>query len=144
MGVTDTERAYINTEITEIIAEIDRIAGDTEFNGVALLDGSLVADFQIGLDSGDALNITIGTALDAAGLGVDSGSVDLSDKAGSIAALSAIDTGLDSLNSLRSNMGATENRLEVILNNITAQRQALTATNSRIRDVDIAPPRPQR
>ena len=135
-GVADTERAYIQVEIDEVLAEIDRISANTEFNGVLLLDGSLSADFQIGLDSGDAINIGISPALTTAGLGV--GGLDLSTKTDAISALVDIDTALDNLNSLRSQIGATENRLEVIINNIGAQHQALTATNSRIRDVDVA------
>ena len=135
-GVTNTERGYINTEITELQTEITRIADSTEFNGTNVLDASLAADFQIGLDSGDNLNITISQDMDAAGLAVDG--LDLSTKAGAQTALAAIDTALDTVNSTRSELGAKQNRLDVISNNISSQHESLVDARSRLRDVDIA------
>ena len=55
-GVNDTQRGYIDTEKTELLAEIDRIAGDTEYNGMSL-PGTLNATFQVGLDSGDTISL---------------------------------------------------------------------------------------
>ena len=70
-GVTDTQRGYIDTERSELVSEIDRIAGEAEYNGVALLDGTLSAVFQVGLDAGDTLTVDQATAVDSTGLGVD-------------------------------------------------------------------------
>ena len=80
-GVNDTQRGYIDTEKTELLAEIDRIAGDTEYNGTALLDGTLNATFQVGLDSGDTIAVTQGTALSTTGMSINA--LDFSTRAGS-------------------------------------------------------------
>ena len=135
-GVTDTERAYIQTETDELLAEIDRVATDTEFNGTALLDGTLDADFQIGLDNGDSLNIAVSTAMDTTGLSVNG--LDISSKANAQGALATIDAALDTLNTTRSELGAKQNRVDVISSNIDATFTAMTDANSRIRDVDVA------
>ena len=135
-GITDTERAYVQTEVTELLSEVDRIASDTEFNGVAILDGTLSADFQTGLDSGKSVNIAIGSPLTAAGLGI--GGLDLSGKAGALTGLGDIDSALEGLNSIRSYIGAMENRMGVVHNRVSSHHDALFAANSRIRDVDIA------
>ncbi|MFT4704588.1 MAG: flagellin [Bradymonadia bacterium] len=135
-GVTDTQRGYINTESTELIAEIDRIAGDVEYNGTALLDGTLSATFQIGLDSGDSIVVDQGTALDGAGLGVDA--IDLSTRTDASDALADIDTAIESVSGFRATFGAKANRMDYVSNNLSVQYENLSAAQGRIRDVDVA------
>ena len=135
-GVTDTERDYIQTEVDELITEIDRVAGDTEYNGTALLDGTLTADFQVGLDSGQSINIAVSSGLDTTTLSVDG--VDLTAKATAQSALADIDAALEDVNDMRAGLGAKQNRLDVVSNNISSQYSALADAHSRIRDVDIA------
>jgi flagellin len=135
-GVTDTQRGYIDTEVDELLAEIDRIAGDTEYNGTALLDGTLDADFQVGLDSGDTINVALATAMDSTGLAINA--VDLSTKAGADGALATIDTAVSTLSETRAELGAKENRLDVVQNNISITHENLSAANARIRETDVA------
>ena len=135
-GVNDTQRGYIDTEKTELLAEIDRIAGDTEYNGMSLLDGTLNATFQVGLDSGDTIAVTQGTALSTTGMSINT--LDFSTRAGSDAALAAIDTAIEDVSGFRASFGATSNRLDYVQNAITVQSENMTAANGRIRDVDVA------
>ena len=135
-GVNDTQRGYIDTEKTELLAEIDRIAGDTEYNGMSLLDGTLNATFQVGLDSGDTIAVTQGTALSTTGMSINT--LDFSTRAGADAALAAIDTAIEDVSGFRASFGATSNRLDYIQNAISVQSENLTAANGRIRDVDVA------
>lgn len=135
-GVTDTQRGYIDTEKTELLAEIDRIAGETEYNGTALLDGSLNATFQVGLDTGDTIAVTQGTALTSTGLGVNA--LDLDDITNADAALALVDSAIEDVNGFRASFGAKSNRLDYVQNNIGVQAENLTAANGRIRDVDVA------
>ncbi|MCA9565140.1 MAG: flagellin FliC, partial [Myxococcales bacterium] len=137
-GVNDTQRGYIQTEIGELQSELDRLVSVSEYNGTSLIDGSLNADFQIGLNAGETLNVTLGTALDASTLGVDSGSVDVSTKAGASSALAALDTAMETLASFRAEIGAKQNRVDHVINNLNVQTENISAANGRIRDVDVA------
>ena len=139
-GVTDSQRSYISQEVTELQGEIDRIAGDTTYNDTNLLDGSFNAEIQIGLDgtTADRLTLQLSQTMDASSLGVQTSDFSLSTKADAQGALAKIDSALATVSKFRATVGAKQNRLDVISNNISAQHEALSDSNSRIRDVDIA------
>ena len=137
----NTERAYINDEFTALSTEVDRIANVTEFNGLALADGTnATLNVQVGINNvaaNDRIAITLGD-LTAATLGVDTGSIDLSTAAGAQGALAGLDTALDSVNQYRSTFGATQNRLESAFRSLDNYNQNLAAAESQIRDTDFA------
>jgi len=127
----------INAEITQLNAELDGISSRTEFNGKKLLDGSLNADFQIGANATQQLNVTLGTKMDSAGLAVGGVKPD-----GTTATfdtdIAAVDAAIKTVSTTRSTLGANQNRLEHTINNLGAASENLTAAESRIRDVDMA------
>ena len=134
------ERAYIQTEFTQPTAEVARIANVTEFNGISLANNSVTSlDVQVGINnsSNDRISITLGD-LRATALGVDTGSVSLSTASGAQAALTTIDTALDSVNSIRSTFGAVQNRLDSAINNATVNSEQLSGARSAIQDTDFA------
>lgn len=134
------ERAYIQTEFTQLTAEVARIANVTEFNGISLANNSVTSlDVQVGINnsSNDRISITLGD-LRATALGVDTGSVSLSTASGAQAALTTIDTALDSVNSIRSTFGAVQNRLDSAINNATVNSEQLSGARSAIQDTDFA------
>jgi flagellin len=138
----DGERAYIDSEYDQLADEIERIAQATEFNDIALSDGTnTTLTVQVGISAGTAsqIDITLGD-LQATSLGVDTGTsgVDLSSATTAQSAISTIDTALDSVNSIRASYGATQNRLESSVNNMSAYVESLTAAKSRIMDADYA------
>ncbi|MEW5738132.1 MAG: flagellin [Myxococcota bacterium] len=138
-GIGNTERGYIQSEVDEQVAEIERVAQATEFNGQKLLDGSATAlDFQVGIRNVAANDRISVTTVDAttATLGVDT--LDLSTKAGAQAALATIDTALQTLSTARATLGAAGNRFNSAVASIQASSESLSAANSRIRDVDVA------
>lgn len=135
-GINNTQRGYVDQEVDEMLAEIDRIASVAEYNGIPLLDGTLSATFQIGLDSGDTINVAVGTNLNTTGLGVST--VDLSSQTGADAALASVDSAIESIASLRASLGAKENRIVTVQSNLAASTEALQASNARIREVDVA------
>jgi flagellin len=120
-------------EIDELAAEITRISDNTKFGQKALLDGSYNGDFQIGANSGETLNITIAD-VDATGLGVDALDVD-ADASG---AITAIDAAIADVSEIRGELGAKQNRFESIINNLQVTTENLVASESRIRDTDMA------
>ena len=135
--------------ISSLVAQIDRLAATTEFNGRTLLDGSLAQsvqaseqDFiQIGIDSQNVSRINLNVELDLSAsnstqLGLNNLSV--SSSADAQAALDQIETALDTLNFSRGRAGALQNRFSKALGISAVSIENLTAADSTIRDADIA------
>jgi flagellin len=139
-----TERGYIQTEFTQLSAEINRIGATTEFNGQKLLDGSASTGltFQVGIynTANDRLAMSI-TKLTTSTLGSTSlhvASASLSTAANAQAAIGAFDKAIQQLSSARAKVGASQNRMQVTISNLASSYENLSAANSRIRDVDVA------
>lgn len=128
-------RAAINVEVQQLLSQIDTIATDTEFNGVRVLSGTQVLTLQSGFQQGQTLQVVVSNA-SAAALGVNA--LQVSTSAGAIAAISQIDTALKSVNTLRATLGAQQNRLEFTVNTLAIQQENAAASESAIRDADIA------
>jgi flagellin len=139
--ISDLERGFINKEVQALKAEVTRIANNTEFNGTKLLNGSAdKLDIQVGLNNNpmeDRLTFDAKEQnVTAEALGI--ANVDTSTKAGSQANLKMVDDALNTLNSNRANLGATQNRLQSTINSISIYKENLEAARSRIRDTDMA------
>lgn len=144
-GIYDNgvDRANLQTEFTELKKEIDRISDGTSFNGKKLLNGDLVGGanktltLQIGETSDDynQIAVTIGK-MNSASLTLNTIGVDTQSKAS--AAVSVIKKAIDKVSSVRGKLGATQNRLEHTINNLSVASENMTAAESRIRDVDMA------
>ncbi|NAZ81461.1 flagellin [Kineococcus sp. R8] len=128
-------------EFAELSKELDDISGRTKFNGQALLDGSFTAKaFQVGSDNGQTLSVSIGN-MSASTLGVYSSgtsSVSLATTASASAAIATIDSAIGKVSEERSKLGATQNRFEHKINNLNVSVENLTASESQIRDTDMA------
>jgi flagellin len=134
--INDGDRATLDTEYQELLLEIDRIASDTEFNDLALLDGSnSTISVQVGLDISQTIDVTL-SATTTTDLGVDS--TDVAAQGNAEALLATLDTAIDSINTSRGTMGADQNRLQSALRSILNVRENISAAESRIRDVDVA------
>lgn len=135
-GINSAEdREALNTETTALITEISRITSTTEFNGVALFDGTFNANFLVGANSGQNINITIADS-DATALGINATSV--STVAASVTAMTSVDGALSTINGMRADLGATQNRFESTIRNLSNVSENLSAARSRIRDTDFA------
>lgn len=138
--LADSERAYVQDEYEQLEGEIGRISAVTEFNGVALSDGTNTQlDVQVGINdtADDRISITLGD-LSSDTLGVDTASIDLSTATGAQSALTSIDSAIDTVNSYRSDFGSVQNRLESSLSNLENYTENLSAAESQIRDADFA------
>lgn len=127
-------RAASQAEVDQLAEEITRISETTRFGSQALLDGNFDGTFQVGSGSADTLSVTIADATDAATLGVDGLDLD-GDAAG---AIDAIDTAIETVSTTRGTLGATQNRFESTVANLQVQSENLAASESRIRDTDMA------
>jgi flagellin len=132
---SDDNRAAIDTEVQQLLAQIDDIAEDTQFNGISVLSTAQTVTLQAGSQTGQTLEIAFEGAK-SDDLGVDS--ISISSWAGAVSAISAIDAALKSVNNMRSNLGAQQNRLEFTINTLAIQEENSAASESAIRDADIA------
>ena len=147
--VGSTERQTIQLEFDALRNEIDRIAATTEFNGQALVDGSLASSvvaanhllIQVGIDSSPDSRIDLNTeinltAVTTARLGIDVLSV--STAAAALTTLDTINTSIAIVTQGRGKVGAVQNRLVRTIANLSITVENLTAAESAIRDADIA------
>jgi flagellin len=135
-GTLSTEdRAVIDTEFQALDAEINRIAGETEFNGVSLLNASGTVAIQVGLDTGETISVG---QQDVTSSTLAIASLSTTSAANASTALAALDTAIDSVATARGNLGASVNRLSSTFRSIQNTREGLSAAESRIRDVDVA------
>lgn len=135
----DDERAYVQTEFTQLSEEVDRIANTTEFNGQQLADGSLATiAVQVGIHAtaNDQIDITLGD-LSAATLAIDTGSIDLSTSGGATSALDIIDAAIASVSAYKADYGAVDNRLNSALNSIESFEETTASAESRVKDADF-------
>jgi flagellin len=135
-------RKALDAEATALGKELDRIADKTTFNNVKLLDGSFsAADFQVGYASGDTIQVKIesgvsGEGFSKAHLGLSG--VSLSSASGAAAAIDSVDKAITEVSTARASLGALQNRFEHTINNLSVTSENLTASESRIRDTDMA------
>ncbi len=130
------DRASLQAEVTQLVAELDRISDTTSFNGRGLLNASTAgALFQVGANSGQTISITISDA-DATALGVNA--VTVSTQAGAGAAITSVDDAILAIDTMRGGLGAVQNRFESTIANLSNVSENLSAARSRILDADIA------
>jgi len=137
---TTLDNTAMNKEYQDMSAELTRIASSTNLNGTTLLDGAGVIKIQVGagVTAGvDDIDLDLGTtAMTAAGLLLDA--TDLDDITNAGAAITAIDTALDTINTLRSNLGAAQNRLTSTISNLQNINENASAALGRVQDTDFA------
>jgi flagellin len=156
-SVDNTAKAAANVEFTELQSELDRIASTTAFGSQKLLNGSYTGTFQVGSanTANDRIDVDLSTAsitasgvadgstitgLNAAGLKVDSAALanGIKTEAGANAAIDALDAAIKGVSSVRANLGAKQNRFEHTINNLNVAVENVSASESRIRDTDMA------
>jgi flagellin len=132
--LSSNDQLAIQSEVDQLKAEIGRIGTDTEFNGIDLLNSaSTTISFQVG--SGDGQQITVATI--SVGAQVVSTVFALS-SASTQTDIQQIDDAINNISAARATFGAVQNRLEHTLGNLASYTENLTASESRIRDADMA------
>ena len=138
-GINSTEdRSALSSEITALKNEISRIAKDTEFGGLSILKGNFTADFLVGANQGQTVTVEIGdtaNSFGATGLGVV-GTVDSDANADLL--LGQVDAALSSIGTVRSDLGALQNRFQSTIRNLSNISENVSAARSQIRDTDFA------
>lgn len=139
--IGDTERKFLDVEYQQLKSEIQRVTEVTKFNGRDLLNGTGgVIDIQVGTNNDpfkDRISFNASAAnasLESLGLTAES----LAEKEMAQTSMDVLDRALVSVNAIRANFGAMQNRLQSTSANIMISDENLSAANSRIRDADIA------
>ncbi len=128
--LSTSDQAAIQSEVNQLSSEIERIGESAQFNGISLLSASSTVSFQVGANDGQVISvalISLGSTVNTAGfsLGASNG-------------LSLIDAAINNVSAADATFGAVENRLQYSLSNASIYEENLTASNSRIQDVDMA------
>jgi flagellin len=133
--LSTADQAAITAEVAQLCAEISDIGTQTAFNGINLLNGASSITFQAGANDGEVMSVST-VALFGSGstYQVDSGLFAFS---GTVT-LASIDSAIQNVSNARSTFGSVQNRLDHRLNNISTYEENLQASESRIKDVDMA------
>jgi len=136
---SDTDRTSLQSEFSELQAEITRIANNTEWNGTKITDGTMTAvTYQVGANSSQTITVTFKDIDGMSGMTTAVVSATISTVAVANSAISAVDTALATIDSFRSDMGAKINRLTYAADNLTNVITNTGASRSRILDADYA------
>ena len=132
-SLSANDRTAIQSEVNQLASEIERIGASAEFNGIKVLNTTQTLSFQVGAADGQVITVSlISLGLRAWARATSSsrppGATDIGE----------IDAAIDAVSSQRSQFGAVQNRLGYTLENAAIYQENLTASESRIRDVDMA------
>lgn len=154
-GIWDDEsRMQIQIEVSQLVSEIDRIASSASFNGLNMLTGRFARNedgtgesisFHIGANADQNIQVNIASATASAlGLrgegqdGSEGNLISVNDADSANRAIATIDEALKNVSSQRASLGAVQNRMETAARGINVAAENLTASESRIRDTDMA------
>lgn len=131
----DQQRSALQAEVGQLQDEISRTLETTRFNDVDVLTTDATINFQVGPNEGDAIELSLpdlSTELAAVA------GIDVSTQSGAEGALSTIDSALESVESVSSDLGATQGRFLAAIDNLENTRINTAEARSRLRDADIA------
>ena len=132
------DRNAIAKEVEALTNEIDRIASQTEFNTMKLLNGDFTnKKLQVGANEDQSIKLSI-IALTAAGLTIADVKDNLKDHAGATAQIDVVNDAITKVSTERSKLGAVQNRLDHTIANADNMAENLQSSESKIRDVDMA------
>lgn len=134
---SSVDREAINDEILELKEEIKRICGQTEFNEMGLLSGKEVFNLHIGANEKQSMEVTIENVYPKLAELAMSG-INFLTASSSTGAITKINDAIAKVSSIRSQLGAYQNRLEHAVANLDTSIENMTASLSRIQDADMA------
>lgn len=140
------DRSDIQQEVSALREEVQRIAIHTEFNSMAVLDGTYKAGtpakFHIGANINQTITVAIGDTQASALLGATSnygeGQVNVGTQMDAEQVIQQMDDAIDSVTDIRAELGAVQSRFESIVSNLSNVVENVSAARSRILDADVA------
>ncbi len=147
---TDEDRMQIQVEVSQLVDEINRIASHAQFNGMNIMTGAFalnssvnrVMQFQVGANMDQSERVFIGTmtaqALGLQGTQGETGMISIATPEGANQAIGALDSALKQVSKQRADLGAYQNRFEMAAKGVAIASENMQASESRIRDADMA------
>jgi flagellin len=132
---SSAQRTIMDNEFDQMAAEINRIAGATEFNGIKMLDNSATRTIRFGEGTNDKIEV-VGSKLNSSGLSLNA--MNIANTGSAATALTSLDTAINASTSAAAKFGYNMNRLESTGQVLDIQAENLMAAESRISDVDVA------
>ena len=140
---SSADRLALQKEVSALRTEISRIATDTQFGNVNILDGNFSAKFLVGANAGQTISVNLSSTnlgsisgFSATGLGITTNSV--ATAAGASALLSDVDAAISGIGAVRADLGALQNRFQSTIRNLSNISENLSSARSQIRDTDFA------
>jgi flagellin len=131
-SLSNNDRTAIQSEVNQLASEVERIGQSAEFNGLKVLNAAQTLSFQVGSEDGQVISMSLISLGSAVGVSyfalTQAGAADIAE----------IDSAIDVVSAQRSTFGAVQNRLGYTLENAAIYQENLTASESRVRDVDMA------
>jgi flagellin len=131
------DRDNANLEVTALLNQIDLIADNTKFNGVALLSGGFSLDVHAGSTTAEKVRVGIASAT-MSGLVLTAAQVSVSTVGASLSTISKADTAINTLGSRLATLGSLQNRLSFSINNLSKASVTTEQAMGRIMDADFA------
>ena len=139
---SDEDRSMIQVEISQLVAEVDRIASTAQFNGYNMLTGRFEENglkLQVGANMDQSVEVKIDRiTAEHLGLKGQEGTISVLDQDSANMTISTVDEALKKVNKNRSDLGAMQNRMELALKGNNIAKENMIASESRIRDTDYA------
>jgi flagellin len=136
---SSADRIALQKEVSALKTEMSRIATDTQFGGVDLLDGSYSAKFLVGANGGQTISVNLSRTGGGYGTsGLSLANLSVSSVSGASAALTSIDSAISTIGGARADLGALQNRFQSTIRNLSSISENVSAARSRIRDTDFA------
>ena len=136
---SDTDRGYMGSEVTELQTQINDILTNTKFNDVAVFSTTSGTDVTFSIATGAASTDTVTlTSKGIDGTKLTASALDVSDATKAATTITNVDSALDGLAATRATLGAGQNRLESVVNNLTTNSTNLSDARSRIQDADYS------
>ena len=129
------DRTNLQAEVTALIAQVNDVAGKTTFNGVSLLNTAGPVAIQTGSASGDTMNIALADVT-VTGLGINA--ITIATDTGAAAALTSLDTALNTITTAQAGLGASQNRLQATVSSLVNRSTNLSEARSRIQDANFS------
>jgi flagellin len=139
-AMSTTDKSYLQLEMKALVAEIEAIGANTVFNDVAVLGGTKF-NFYADIDVNGTAVTTVSATVTKSKLNIATAEVSVGKDANNAhlqKVLTAIDNALDNINEARAGMGATSNRFDHIIDNLTNVIANTEGSKSRIEDADFA------
>lgn len=135
--LTASDRANINAEFEQLTSQINDIGTQTRFNSLSVF-GSATTTLQVGAYQSHTLTFTIGALAAASVGGRNVGTLSIGTMASATAALTTLEAAINGVSAQRGKIGAVVNRLEYSISNLATTRENVAASESRVRDADMA------